>query len=103
PAVHALASAGGGVASEVRDLLRSIAEGTAGAVGDEFLRSLVRHVALAFDAKWAFVAEAADPSGQHVRVVNSWYDGDWMDEQFEYDTKGKPCALVVEHPVVAFP
>jgi signal transduction histidine kinase len=38
-----------------------------------------------------------------VRVTNGWYDGDWMDEPFEYDTRGKPCALVVERPVVAFP
>ena len=70
-----------------RDLLRTVAEGTAGAVGDEFLRCLVRHVALAFDAKFAFVAEATEPDGEHVRVVSGWYDGDWMDEPFEYDTR----------------
>jgi signal transduction histidine kinase len=86
-----------------RDLLRTVAEGTAGAVGEEFLRCLVHHVALAFDAKFAFVAEASDPTGQHVRVVSGWYDGDWLDEPFEYDTRGKPCALVVERDVVAFP
>jgi signal transduction histidine kinase len=86
-----------------RDLLRTVAEGTAGAIGDEFLRCLVRHVALAFDAKFAFVAEATDPSGKHVRVVNGWYEGDWMDEPLAYDTGGKPCALVVERSVVAFP
>ncbi len=86
-----------------RGLLRAVAEGTAGAVGDEFLHRLVRHLALAFDAKFAFVAEAADSTGEHVRVINGWYDGDWMDEPFEYDTRGKPCALVVERPVVAFP
>jgi signal transduction histidine kinase len=86
-----------------RDLLRAVAEGTAGAVGDEFLRGLVRHVALAFDAKFAFVAEASDPTGQHVRLISCWYQDDWMDEQLEYDTEGKPCALVVEREVVAFP
>jgi signal transduction histidine kinase len=86
-----------------RDLLRVVAEGTAGAVGDEFLRCLVRHVALAFDAKFAFVAEASEPDGKHVRVISGWYDGDWMDEPFEYDTRGKPCALVVDKAVVAFP
>jgi signal transduction histidine kinase len=80
-----------------------VAEGTAGAVGDEFLRCLVRHVALAFDAKFAFVAEADDATGAHVRVLSGWYEGDWMDEPFEYDTQGKPCALVVEQSVVAFP
>ena len=86
-----------------RDLLRVVAEGTAGAVGDEFLRCLVRHVSLAFDAKFAFVAEASDPDGRHVRVVSGWYDGGWMAEPFEYDTEGKPCALVVDKAVVAFP
>ena len=86
-----------------RDLLRTVAEGTAGAVGEEFLRCLVRHVGLAFDAKFAFVAEASDPSGEHVRVLSGWFEGDWMDEPFEYDTRGKPCALVVERSVVAFP
>ena len=86
-----------------RDLLRAVAEGTAGAVGDEFLRCLVHHVALAFDAKFAFVAEARDPTGDHVRVLSGWFDDDWIDEPFEYDTRGKPCALVVEKSVVAFP
>src|SRR5512133_2378114 len=86
-----------------RDLLRTVAEGTAGAVGDEFLRCLARHVAMAFDAKFAFVAEATDPDGRHVRVLSGWYDGDWMDEPLEYDPQGKPCALVVERAVVAFP
>ena len=86
-----------------RDLLRTVAEGTAGAVGDEFLRCLVRHVALAFDAKFAFVAEATSPNGEHVRMVSGWYEGDWMREPFEYDTHGKPCALVIERDVVAFP
>jgi signal transduction histidine kinase len=58
---------------------------------------------LAFDAKFAFVAEATERNGEHVRVVSGWFDGDWMDEPFEYDTDGKPCALVVERAVVAFP
>jgi signal transduction histidine kinase len=86
-----------------RELLRAVAEGTAGAVGDEFLRCLVRHVALAFDAKLVFVAEATQPDGKHVRVVSCWYDGDWMDAPIEYDTHGQPCALVAEQAVVAFP
>jgi signal transduction histidine kinase len=38
-----------------------------------------------------------------VRVVSGWYEGDWMDEPFEYETRGKPCALVVERSLVAFP
>jgi signal transduction histidine kinase len=92
-----------GAGSGRRDLLRTVAEGTAGAVGDEFLRCLVRHVGLAFDARFAFVAEASDPSGTHVRVLSGWFDDDWMDEPLEYDTRGTPCALVVERSIVAFP
>jgi signal transduction histidine kinase len=84
-------------------LLRAIAEGTAGAVGEEFLRSLVRHLAQAFGAKLAFVAEATEPDGSHARLLAAWYDGDFWDEPYEYDTKGLPCALVVENAVVAFP
>src|SRR6185312_16289524 len=44
-----------------------------------------------------------DANGEHVRVLSGWFDGDWMQEPFEYDTSGKPCALVVERAVVAFP
>jgi signal transduction histidine kinase len=86
-----------------RDLLRAIAEGTAGAVGEEFLRGLVRNVAEAFGAKLVFVAEAMQPAGTHVRVVAAWYDGHYWDESLEYDTEGQPCALAVERAVVAFP
>jgi signal transduction histidine kinase len=86
-----------------RELLRAIAEGTAGAVGDEFLRSLVRHLAQAFGAKLAFVAEATEPGGTHVRLMAAWYDGDFWDEPYEYDTEGQPCALAAEKAVVAFP
>ena len=85
------------------DLLRAVAEGTAGAVGDEFLRCLVRHVAEAFAAKMVLVAEASDPSGTHVRVLACWHDGGFIEEPFEYDTAGQPCAVVTEYPWVQFP
>src|SRR5689334_11181338 len=84
-----------------QDLLRAIAEGTAGAVGEEFLRGLVRHVAEAFGAKLVFVGEAVEAT--RVRVAAGWYDGAFLEEPFEYDTHGQPCALVVERAMVAFP
>ena len=85
------------------ELLSAVAEGTAGAVGDEFLRSLVRHVAEALAARMVLVAEASDPSGTHVRVVAGWYDGKLMEEPFEYMTRGQPCALVPGQVAVSFP
>jgi signal transduction histidine kinase len=86
-----------------QELLRAVAEGTAAVVGDEFLRCLVRHVALAFAAKMVLVAEADDPTGRHVRVLACWHDGAFIDQPFEYDTAGQPCAVVTEYPWVSFP
>ena len=40
-----------------RDLLRRLATGTAGYVGDAFLRAMVRHLAAAFGAELAFIGE----------------------------------------------
>jgi signal transduction histidine kinase len=85
------------------DLLCAVAEGTAGAVGDAFLRGLVRNVAEAFGAKMVMVAEADDPTGMHVKVIACWYDGAYLDEPFEYDTAGTPCAVTTEYPWVTFP
>src|SRR3712207_5616906 len=86
-----------------QDLLRAVAEGTAGAVGEEFLRSLVQHLAEAFGAKLAMVAEADDETATHVRVLAAWYDGALVEEAIEYDTHGQPCALTADQPLVAFP
>ena len=85
------------------ELLRAVAEGTAGEVGDAFLRGLVRSVAEALAAKLVLVAEATDPDGIHVRVVAGWYDGAQIEEPFEYDTAGQPCALVPGQTLVSFP
>ena len=85
------------------ELLRAVAEGTAGAVGEEFLRCLARNVAEAFAAKLVLIAEADDPSGMHVRALVCWYDGAFIEEPIEYDTAGQPCAVITEHPWVSFP
>ena len=86
-----------------QELLAAVAAGTAGAVGEEFLRCLARNVAEAFAAKLVLIAEADDPSGKHVRALVCWYDGAFMDEPFEYDTEGQPCAVITDYPWVSFP
>jgi signal transduction histidine kinase len=85
------------------ELLAAVAEGTAGAVGDEFFRCLARHIAEAFAAKMVLICEASDPTGMHVTTLASWYDGAFIDEPFEYDTAGTPCAVMTDYPWVAFP
>ena len=39
----------------------------------------------------------------HVKVVAGWYDGAPIEEPFEYDTAGQPCALVPGQTLVSFP
>jgi GAF domain-containing protein len=87
-----------------RDLLRAVAAGTAGVVGEAFLRSLTHHVAEAFDAEVAFVAETLERTPGRVRIVASWQRGTArLPEGAEFDVDGTPCALAGERDVVAFP
>jgi signal transduction histidine kinase/uncharacterized protein YhfF len=86
-----------------RDLLRAVAAGTAGVVGEAFLRSLVHHVAEALDAEVAFVAEVLEPTPGRVRIVASWQRGAAkMPEGMELDVAGTPCALAGDQDVVVF-
>ena len=64
---------------------------------------LVRTMAEAFGAKLAFVGEAMREDGRARAGRRGWYDGGPMEEPFEYDTQGLPCALAVENAFVAFP
>ena len=79
--------------SPADDLLRVIAEGTATVTGDAFFQALVRHLAVALNMRFAFVAELA--SGEtRVRTLAFWY-GDRFLDNFEYDYRGTPCEPVL--------
>jgi signal transduction histidine kinase/uncharacterized protein YhfF len=86
-----------------RDLLRAVAEATATATGDAFFRSLTRHLAQAFDAEVAFVAELLGEERERARVLAVSHDGDDLREGFEFAIEGTPCELVLERDVVTFP
>jgi signal transduction histidine kinase len=74
-----------------RDLLRSVAEGTAGAIGDAFLRSLVSHLARALGAECSFVAELVAP-GRARTLASSAPPGMHLPEGYEFTVAGTPCA-----------
>jgi PAS domain S-box-containing protein len=87
--------AGGEGSGEARDdlsALRAIAEGTAHGTGQEFFRSLVRHLAEAIDVHYAVVAEPADAPGR-VRTIAFWAR-DHIGDNLEYDLAGTPCDAV---------
>ncbi len=72
--------------------LRAVAEGTAAVTAGDFFRSLVRHLADALHARYAFVAECLERS--RVRTLAFW-DGTHFAQNVEYPLAGTPCQHVV--------
>jgi hypothetical protein len=82
------------------DVLRAIVEGTAGHTGEEFFRSLVRHLAAAVGTSYAFVAVFA--GGTMARTLAFWVR-DRIGENFEWDVMGTPCEEVVHGNLWHYP
>jgi formate hydrogenlyase transcriptional activator len=81
--------------------LRAIVEGTAHASGVAFFQSLVKHLALAVDAQYAFVAEFA---GSNTRVRTIAYCGnDQILGNEEWELAGTPCEDVVKGNLCHYP
>jgi len=79
----------------VQTVLDAVAEGTAGAFGDEFFRAMVRHFARALEVDRAFITECADDPVTRVRTLAVWSAQGGHGENFEYALAGTPCAEVV--------
>jgi formate hydrogenlyase transcriptional activator len=80
---------------------RSIVAATADKAGEEFFRHLVKHLALALDVAYAFVAEFAG-SPTRVRTVALWGPRGWLDN-VEYDLDGTPCEEVLRGALCLHP
>ena len=81
--------------------LHAVVEGTARGTGQEFFKSLVRHLAEAIDVQYAVVAEF--PKGPpYVRTLAFW-ERDRIATNFEYDFTGTPCAEIVRGGLVHYP
>jgi PAS domain S-box-containing protein len=78
-----------------------VVEGTACDTGEEFFRSLVRHLAEAIDVPYAVAAEFPD-GPPHVRTLAFW-QRDRLADNFEYDFTGTPCAELVRGGFVHYP
>lgn len=83
-------------------VLNNLAMGTAAETGVQFFRSLVRHVATAFDADVALVSEWADPERTRFRSIAHWSDGAFI-ESTEYPVEGTPCAGVLAGNPACYP
>src|SRR5262245_27657652 len=73
-------------------VLRALVEGTAAYTGDTFFQALVRHLAMATGARYAFVAEFVPPD--RARTIAFWAV-DRIAESIEWDLRGTPCEDVI--------
>jgi len=83
------------------ELFQTVADGTSAVTGTAFLRSLVRNLATALKAQYAFVSERVLDTGQ-VNVIEMWL-GDHFGEQMPLDISGAPCEQVFAGEDVVFP
>jgi PAS domain S-box-containing protein len=79
----------------VQTVLEAVADGTAGAFGEEFFRAMVRHFARALEVDRAFITECADEPVTRVRTLAVWSKQAGHTDNFEYALAGTPCAEVV--------
>lgn len=101
--VEAMLSAMGPLAGDNDELrvLRSLLEGTAGRVGEEFLRSLVQHLAAAMDVQYAFVTEFL-PEIKSVRTLAFWTK-DSIADNLQWELAGTPCEDVISGNLCHYP
>jgi formate hydrogenlyase transcriptional activator len=86
----------------VEDTLLHITEGTAGSTGDEFFRSLVKHLARALQVRYSFVAECTDETKKNVRMLAFW-QGEDFGENVEFPLAGTPCQAVIQGNPCSYP
>ncbi len=80
--------------------LRSIMEGTAGASGEHFFRSLVQYLAVSLNVKSSFVAEF-NPERTRVQTLAVWVDGQHV-PNFDFGIEGTPCKHVLSGAIQHF-
>ncbi|OGP18343.1 MAG: hypothetical protein A2V21_309195 [Deltaproteobacteria bacterium GWC2_55_46] len=85
---------------KTEELLHTIVKATSSVAGEEFLRTLVRQLAVALGFKYALVAERVGTG--RARILAIWAKGRFADN-FEYDMQGTPCGEVVMGEVCSYP
>jgi formate hydrogenlyase transcriptional activator len=89
-------------AKHFEQALPTIAEHTVEALGADFFSSLVRHLAIALEVRYAFVTECVEGEQTRVRSLAFW-SGDKFGPRFEYETGPTPCHRVLEGKVCHYP
>ena len=86
----------------IEDALRVIAETAATLTGKDFLRFLVKTLAISLNVKYAFLTDCSDLSKKTLRTLAFW-NGTDFGENFEYGVAHTPCEGVIEGQVCFYP
>lgn len=84
------------------DALRAVAKGTAATTGDEFFRSLVRHLAAAVGVRFALIGELVKGTSDKIDTLAVWSGQDFEDN-VQYELAGTPCENVVGRDARHYP
>ncbi len=84
------------------EMLKALIEGTSSVTGEEFLRSLARHLASTLKLHYAFVGELSGEGKDRVRTRVLWA-GDGFAENFEYELANSPCEKVINTGLCCYP
>ena len=84
------------------EVLKEIVVGTSAAIGDEFLKLIVKHLATSLHVKYAFIAELVGDQLEKVLTLALWANGEYA-ENFEYFLKDTPCENVVNYGLCYYP
>ncbi len=93
-----------GVASDITDrknaenAMQAIVKGTSGVTGEQFFRSLVRHLATALRASYSFIAEYTDETKQRASTLAFW-SRDQFEQNFDYPIVETPCEIAAQGDV----
>jgi diguanylate cyclase (GGDEF)-like protein/PAS domain S-box-containing protein len=85
-----------------RDLLVHVAEGTAGATGDQFFDTLTRELAYVLGVDFVLVGEITAAREPTVRTVSA-FARDAHVPDFEYPLVGTPCERVATSGICSYP
>lgn len=82
--------------------LTAIAQDTVPAFGSDFFHSLVRHLAIALEVRYAFVTECLDEEKTRARSLAFW-SGGGFGQNFDYETAPTPCKEVLDGKICHYP
>ncbi len=84
------------------EAMRLIVEGTSRETGEDFCRTLVRHLGAVLRVRHAGLSEVTDPSGKRLRLIAQW-SAESSVEIDEYDVAGTPCETVIGKGIRFYP